>query len=79
MDKVRETKSPHVEIVHTFRLGPHSKGDDDRPIEEINKWTKKDPLIIAENYLEKNEIKKIESAVKNQILKAEEKTRTMSY
>lgn len=79
VNKVRKTKSPHVEIVHTFRLGPHSKGDDDRPIEEINKWTKKDPLIIAENYLEKNEIKKIESAVKNQILKAEEKTRTMSY
>lgn len=79
VNKVRKTKSPHVEIVHTFRLGPHSKGDDDRPIEEINKWTKNDPLIIAENYLEKNEIKKIESAVKNQILKAEEKTRTMSY
>ena len=45
----------------------------------INKWAKKDPLTIAENYLKKKEITKIESFVKNQILKAEEKTRMMSY
>jgi TPP-dependent pyruvate/acetoin dehydrogenase alpha subunit len=79
VNRVRKTKSPHVEIVHTFRLGPHSKGDDDRPTEEIDMWAKKDPLIITENHLEKHEIKKIESAVKNQISKAEQKTRAMSF
>ena len=41
IDKIRETQSPCVEIIHTYRLGPHSKGDDDRSSDEINSWSRK--------------------------------------
>jgi TPP-dependent pyruvate/acetoin dehydrogenase alpha subunit len=43
--KVREEKQTHVEIVHTYRFNPHSKGDDHRPEEEIDAWRRNhDPL-----------------------------------
>ena len=35
---VRKKQTPHVEIIHTYRLGPRSKGDDDRPKKEIEIW-----------------------------------------
>lgn len=44
---VRENKRPFCQIVHTYRLGAHSKGDDTRDPEEIEKNRKNDPLIIA--------------------------------
>lgn len=44
---VRENKKPFCQVVHTYRLGAHSKGDDTRDKEEIEKNRKNDPLIIA--------------------------------
>jgi pyruvate dehydrogenase E1 component alpha subunit len=35
VDKVRADRQPHVIVFHTARLGPHSKGDDSRPAEEV--------------------------------------------
>ena len=43
--KVRSTQKPYVQVVHTYRLKAHSKGDDFRDLSEIKKWEAKDPLI----------------------------------
>ncbi|MER7333687.1 MULTISPECIES: thiamine pyrophosphate-dependent dehydrogenase E1 component subunit alpha [unclassified Micromonospora] len=37
IERVRATRQPHVLVQHTVRLGPHSKGDDSRPADEIRR------------------------------------------
>lgn len=44
---VRYDSTPHALIIDTARLGTHSKGDDTRPKEEVEKlWQERDPLAI---------------------------------
>jgi 2-oxoisovalerate dehydrogenase E1 component len=44
---VRQEGRPLFQIVHTYRLAPHSKGDDHRDEREIAAWRSRDPLRIA--------------------------------
>ncbi|MFE9655513.1 thiamine pyrophosphate-dependent dehydrogenase E1 component subunit alpha [Micromonospora sp. NPDC006431] len=37
IERVRANRQPHVLVQHTVRLGPHSKGDDSRPADEIRR------------------------------------------
>ncbi len=37
IERVRATRQPHVLVQHTVRLGPHSKGDDSRPADEVRR------------------------------------------
>ena len=46
IEYVREQTKPCFFLVDTFRLNPHSKGDDDRDPEEINGYREKDFLHI---------------------------------
>lgn len=46
IDYVRHETKPCFFLVETFRLNPHSKGDDDRPAEEIQRYREKDYLSI---------------------------------
>ncbi|MDL2307402.1 hypothetical protein LJC48_05180 [Desulfovibrio sp. OttesenSCG-928-C06] len=46
---VRSHRKPLVHIVKTYRLGPHSKGDDFRDAIEKADWAKKDPLLLIRN------------------------------
>lgn len=41
---VRGAQSPFFQVFHTYRLGPHSKGDDTRSAEELRPWREHDPL-----------------------------------
>lgn len=43
---VRENCLPVFHLVDTYRLNPHSKGDDDRNKDEISEYSQKDPLNI---------------------------------
>ena len=79
VEKVRNTQSPHVEIIHTYRLGPHSKGDDDRSKEEIDKWQEKDPLLILEKRLVDGQIQEVERKVFDSLARAEKEARKMSF
>jgi len=79
IDKVRGEKKPHVEIVHTYRLRAHSKGDDFRPAEEIAAWAKKDPLIYAVNGLPGKTKKKIEEEISALVASAEKKVAAMPF
>lgn len=65
--KVRQHKSPQMLFLNTYRFGPHSKGDDFRDADEIERHRKRDPIVllsqlledgVAEN-IEKNVIKKV--------------------
>lgn len=44
IDKVRKQRRPHLEIIHTYRLCHHSKSDDMRPEDEIERHRKNEPL-----------------------------------
>jgi 2-oxoisovalerate dehydrogenase E1 component len=48
IDYVRREGKPIFHLVNTYRLKAHSKGDDDRNIEEIKAFEKKDILSILE-------------------------------
>lgn len=44
VSKVRQSQRPHLEIIHTYRLCHHSKSDDMRPAEEIERHWQNEPL-----------------------------------
>jgi len=44
---VKEKQIPYFLLLNTFRLCHHSKNDDNRPRSEIEKWKKKDPILIG--------------------------------
>ena len=48
---VRRGAGPFCQIVHTYRLGPHSRGDDQRSEAEKDQWRPRDPLTLAEKRL----------------------------
>lgn len=58
---VRQKGLPICCIVHTYRLGPHSKSDDTRNPEEINEHKKNDPIKILEAQLPDDVIARIQS------------------
>ena len=67
IDDVRKSSKPASIIIHTYRLGPHSKGDDFRDETEISKFRKKDPLKLLRNKLNSSEISKIEKMVETRL------------
>lgn len=46
--EMRADPSPRCLVLNTYRLGPHSKGDDTRTEEEIQRCSDNDPLKMAE-------------------------------
>ena len=76
--KVRLKSKPHVEIIHTYRINAHSKGDDFRNKDEINSWKKKDPLIYVQPFIE-NELKEIEKRVDERLTIIEEKVNNSPF
>jgi 2-oxoisovalerate dehydrogenase E1 component len=64
---VRNEKKPFCQVVKTYRLGPHSKGDDFRDIDEIEKHRKKDPLKLAEKHISTGEIAAIYEKIEKEV------------
>lgn len=64
---VRDGKGPYCQIVETYRLAPHSKGDDDRDPAEISAWWQRDPLLLARRNLDQNAVTSVELAVSAEI------------
>lgn len=56
---IREEMRPRCLVINTYRLAPHSKGDDFRAPEEIEIWRKRDPLTLAEARLAADQIEEI--------------------
>jgi TPP-dependent pyruvate/acetoin dehydrogenase alpha subunit len=65
---VRQTQSPAALILHTQRFGPHSKGDDTRSPEELERLRRQyDPLAIHAARLSPQERSTIEAEIQTLI------------
>lgn len=79
VDGVRTSGRPRVQLVHTYRLGPHSKGDDHRPSEELEPWRARDPLRIARARLPDEMCREIEQAVRTRLAQCEAMVEEMPF
>jgi TPP-dependent pyruvate/acetoin dehydrogenase alpha subunit len=71
LEEVREEGAPRGLVLHTCRFGPHSKGDDTRPVEQVERMRQeRDPLAIQAQRLETAERRAIESRVEAEIQQA---------
>jgi TPP-dependent pyruvate/acetoin dehydrogenase alpha subunit len=69
--EVREEGAPRALVLHTCRFGPHSKGDDTRPAEQVERMRQeRDPLAIQAKRLEASERKTIEAQIDAEIQQA---------
>jgi TPP-dependent pyruvate/acetoin dehydrogenase alpha subunit len=73
IDYVRNNSKPFVQVVHTYRLNAHSKGDDFRDVEEIDRWRKKDPLGYFFKKLDVSERERIDREVESRLRAVEER------
>lgn len=60
---IRQGGGPMCLIVHNYRFAAHSKGDDFRNKDEILSWKKRDPLILAQKYVDSAWAKKTSSEI----------------
>ena len=52
---VRDQRVPYFQVVHTYRLAAHSKGDEHRDPAEIEAWRRKDPLVLMRRHFAEGE------------------------
>ena len=76
---VREKQKPFVQIVNTYRLNAHSKGDDDRSKDEVKKWWKKEPLQYLETKISKEDIKQTKHSVEKRLQEIEQRVHVMEF
>lgn len=57
---VRRESRPFFLVLRTFRMGPHSKGDDLRPVDEIAAYRRRDPLNLLRSELLKADAQRLE-------------------
>jgi TPP-dependent pyruvate/acetoin dehydrogenase alpha subunit len=76
---VRKNQKPYVQIVNTYRLNAHSKGDDDRSKDEIKKWWKKEPLQYLEAKLSKEDVDHVRISVEERLQKIEHTVHDMEF
>ena len=73
MEKIRKDPAPQALILETCRFGPHSKGDDTRPADQIAALrVERDPLSIHGARLAPGTRAMIEAAVDDEIQRASE-------
>ena len=70
IDAARSGSGPQCLICYTYRLGPHSKGDDTRPESELREAWSRDPLKAARAVLDESTAAAIEQRVGAEILAA---------
>jgi TPP-dependent pyruvate/acetoin dehydrogenase alpha subunit len=71
VEVVRSESKPQALILHTCRFGPHSKGDDTRPADEIAELRlSRDPLLIHGGRLEQSTRRSLEESVESEIAQA---------
>ncbi len=67
---VRRSQRPFLQVVDTYRLSPHSKGDDDRDPAEIESWRKRDPITILGARLPDAEAQVLEAGARADVAQA---------
>lgn len=69
---VNTTRKPVCAVIHNYRLGAHSKGDDTRDIKEIEEYKKRDPMVFAKQSLGEEEHNRIYMEYKKKFLQIAE-------
>jgi TPP-dependent pyruvate/acetoin dehydrogenase alpha subunit len=77
VDQVRSSGRPFMQVVHTYRLCAHSKGDDSRCREEVAEHRKNDPLRLAANRLEPAACARVEQEVAAYLQQTLDRVRAM--
>jgi TPP-dependent pyruvate/acetoin dehydrogenase alpha subunit len=71
IERVRNNRGPQALVLHTWRFGPHSKGDDTRPVGEVERLrSRRDPLTIQAARLEPGLRQKIEEQAEAEVATA---------
>ena len=73
VDSIRATGRPRALVLHTYRLGPHSKGDDTRDRAEIDLAWKREPLAMLHADLDQSRVAVIMRDVEARIAEARER------
>lgn len=79
VDKVRREQRPHFEVIHTYRLCHHSKSDDKRPEEEIERHRAEEPLPKLRARLTNAVAEAIEAEAQERIAVAERWARALPF
>jgi TPP-dependent pyruvate/acetoin dehydrogenase alpha subunit len=67
VDYVRNHSAPYYLLLNSYRLGPHSKGDDFRAESEIARHWQKDPLTQLAGQLPPRQREAIDEAIENRL------------
>jgi TPP-dependent pyruvate/acetoin dehydrogenase alpha subunit len=67
---IRTDQSPFFQVINTYRLAAHSKGDDIRSQEEVAQQWKKDPLLLNFEKLDTKTRQMIQVKVENRVVQA---------
>jgi acetoin:2,6-dichlorophenolindophenol oxidoreductase subunit alpha len=71
LDLLRNNSGPRALILHTYRFGPHSKGDDTRPPDVMQRIRQqRDPLNIQAARLDAGSLEQMQAAVNARIEQA---------
>jgi len=73
VDTIRTTGRPHGLILHTYRLGPHSKGDDTRDPAEIEAAWAREPLVALQGAIPETRVVEIMRDVEARVAEARER------
>lgn len=73
VDAMRDGAGPRALVLHNYRLGPHSKGDDNRDPAEIRAAWDQEPLKVLRERLDTTEVQLVEAAVTERIGTARER------
>jgi TPP-dependent pyruvate/acetoin dehydrogenase alpha subunit len=77
VDSVRQRSTPRALFLLTYRLSPHSKGDDNRDPAEVDRYRCLDPLRILREKMEPVWRDGVEMEVRQRVERAVEKAREM--
>ena len=64
---IRSSRGPRALVLHTYRLAPHSKGDDFRDPAEIDRFRRSDPITIMRRQLTEAEWRDAEEAAGREV------------
>jgi TPP-dependent pyruvate/acetoin dehydrogenase alpha subunit len=70
VERIRTTGSPHFLVLNTYRLAPHSKGDDHRDPAEIEEQRRFDPLAVAAAKLPESRRRTLDDAAERRVAEA---------
>ena len=70
VNRVRSSGAPFFLVLHTYRLAPHSKGDDTRSAAELAEYRARDPLLRLRSRLPAADVATIDSQIEARLAAA---------